>query len=67
MLMRVAKLVSKEVFEKKYHFDSSLYDEQCDNLTKSLSALVEMILGSVNARQRIDGYDVVCVSVSVNE
>ena len=58
MLMRVAKLVRKEVFENKYHFDSSLCDEQYDNLPTSLYALVGMILGGSNARQRIDDFEV---------
>lgn len=44
MLMRVAKLVRKEVLEKKYQFSGSLCDEQYDDLPVSLSALVEMIL-----------------------
>ena len=65
MLMRVAKLVRKEVFEKKYHFNSSLCDEQYDNLPTALSALVGMILGGSNARQCIDDYEVSTAASSI--
>ena len=60
MLMRVAKLVRKQVFENKYRFNGSLCDEQYDNLPASLSALVQMILGGSNAKQHIDDNEVSC-------
>ena len=56
--MRVAKLIRKEVLEKKYHFNGSLRDKQYDDLPVSLSALVGMILGGSNAGQRIDDNEV---------
>ena len=43
MLMRVAKLVCKEIFETNYHFSGSLCDEQYNCLPTSLAALVRVI------------------------
>ena len=51
MLMRVAKLVRKDIFETNYHFNGSLCDEQYNCLPSSLSALVSMILGDSNTKQ----------------
>ena len=65
MLMRVAKLVRKEVLEKKYHFNRSLCDEQYDNLPTSLQALVGMILGGPDAKQRIDSYEISTAASSI--
>ena len=58
MLMRVAQLVRKEIFQRKYHFNGSLSDNQYDNLPTSLSALIEMILVGSNAEQCIRNKDV---------
>ena len=57
MVMRVAKLVRKEIFEKKYHFNGSLCDDQYEDLPTTLSTLVEMILDGTNARQHDDDDD----------
>ena len=51
MLMRVAKLIRKKIFETKYTFSSSLCDEQYDNLPPTLCALIGMILDNSAARQ----------------
>lgn len=65
MLMRVGKLVRKEMFEKTYHFNGSLCDEQYDNLPPSLCALVGMILGGSNVGQCIDDNDVSTAASSI--
>ena len=65
MLMRVAKLVRKEVLEKQYHFNRSLCDEQYDTLPTSLQALVGMILGRPDATQRIDSYEISTAASSI--
>ena len=51
MLMRVAKLVRKEIFETNYHFSGSVCDDQYNCLPTSLAALV--ILCDSNAKQII--------------
>ena len=43
MLMRVAKLVCREIFETNYHFSGSLCDEQYNCLSTSLAAPVRVI------------------------
>ena len=53
MLMRVAKLVHKKIFETNYHFSGSLWDEQYNCLPTSLAALVRMILCDSNTQQII--------------
>ena len=67
MLMRVAKLVRKEVLEKKYKFIGSLCDEQYDDLPVSLSALVELILEGPNAGQRNDDNEISTAASSITQ
>jgi len=67
MLMRVAKLIRKEVLEKKYHFNGSLCDKQYDDLPVSLAALVGMILGGSNVGQSIDDNEVSTATSSITQ
>ena len=64
MLMRVAKLIRKDIFEMKYRFDGSLADAQYDDLPTSLFALVRMILGGINA-EKLDEVKLNCFTFRI--
>ena len=46
--MRAATVIINEIFKKHYTFTGSLIDEQYDDKTPSLLALVQMVLGGAN-------------------
>ena len=52
-LIRVAKLVRKDIFKTNYHFSGSLCDEQYNRLPTSLAALVRIFLCDSNTKQII--------------
>lgn len=51
LLMRVAKLIRKEMFQHEYIFNGSLTDEQYDNMPDLLETLIKMILGDSTNEQ----------------
>jgi hypothetical protein len=58
MLMRVAKLLRKDLFQKRYHYDGSLCEDQYDELPTSLASLVKMILVGVTGEITTDDNEV---------
>ena len=67
MLMRVAKLVRKEIFETNCLFNGSLCDEQYNCLPASLSALVRMILCGSNTKQNIYDKEISPAATSITQ
>ena len=51
LLMRVSKLIRKEIFQKEYRFNGSLIDEKHSNLPVLLQTLITMILGDSDVKQ----------------
>lgn len=51
LLMRVAKLIRKEIFQHEYSLKGSLTDEQYDNLPDLLETLIKMILDDSTIKQ----------------
>jgi len=54
LLMRVAKLMRKDIFNVKYRYDNSLCDDNYDNLPTSVTSLIRMILEGPNTDQETD-------------
>lgn len=59
VLMRAANIIRNEIFQKHYTFTGSLTDEQYDDNTASLMALVQMVLGGRNIKNQMENNHVV--------
>ena len=54
ILMQAAKLIRKDMLEKKYEFSGSFDDEQYDDLPLSLIKFLQMLLMGYNTNHEID-------------
>ena len=59
MLMRVANLLCKDLFQKKPYYDGSLREDQYDDLCTSLPNIVKMILVGVHGEITTDDNEII--------
>jgi len=68
VLMRAAEIIRNEIFQMEYRFKGSLLDEQYDNKSTSLLALVQMILGGTNIEKQTENdREVKSAAISITE
>ena len=68
VLMHAAEIVRNEIFQMEYRYNGSLVDEQYDNYSTSLLALVQMILGGTNIKKQTENNrEVKSAAISITE
>ena len=65
VLMRAAEIIRNEIFQMEYRFNGSLLDEQYDNHSTSLLALVQMITN--NEKQTENNKEVKSAAISITQ